>query len=330
MVLFELLCQVAIFVLSMIVLAKSSDIVVDGTEKFARATRIGSLTAGFLLLSIVSNLPEISVAFSAITAGTPEISIGNLLGSNIADLALVIGITAIIAPIAIVKKSFRKLIVILLLSSLIPLVLLGLSEMGMIVGVALIAAFVIFAVYSVKEKINLDLAKETPAEVFGKVLSPLRSYKHDILIGLGILLLIISSRFVVWSATTIAGIVGISESILGATVVSLGTIIPELSVSINGIRKKYYSLILGNGIGGCLTKVTLILGILLLFSPDRMSMGSSMVLMSFLILSTVMVAAFMLTGKKIDRKEGVALILLYVVFLLFTLGFQMTVIDLFS
>jgi cation:H+ antiporter len=324
----DLVFHVFVFSVSLVVLSKASHVVVDNTVKLARMTRIGELSMGFILLSVVSNLPEIFVGFSAITAGIPEISIGNLLGSNITDLTLTIGLTAVIMPIMVVKKNFKKLTLILLLSSVVPLAIFGLAEAGRIVGAGLIAAFVLFSVYSVRKKITLDMSMETPGGVLKKILRPFRFYKCDILIAIGILVIIVASRFVVWSTSNIAGTLGISGSVLGATIVSLGTVMPELSVSLSGIRKRHYSLVLGNTIGSCLTKVTLILGIVLLLSPLKFDIGTSSGILAFLILSTAIVMYFTFSGKKIDRMEGIALIIIYVVYLMFAFGLQITILEL--
>jgi cation:H+ antiporter len=330
MVLVELLYQLAIFSISIVVLSKASQIVVDNSIKMARMTKIGELVLGFILLSVATSLPELAVSFSAITSGDIGISIGNLLGSNVSNLALVIGLPAIMAPIAVSGRTFNKLMTILFLSSIIPLLLLTISELSAAIGVFLIFVFAGFSLYSIKEKITPDLISREPRNVMKKLLQPFRFYKSAFLIAVGILTVILSARFVVYSASEMAGMLNIAQSVIGATIIAIGTSVPELSIMLAGVKKGHYSLVLGNTIGSCLTNITLILGVVLLMSPLAINLSVFSTLLIFVIASTMVTWYFFVSGRRIDRKEGVTLIFIYILFLIFTFGLQITLIEFFS
>lgn len=323
----ELLYQLVLFTISIIILSKSSQIVVDNSVKMARMTKMGELVLGFLLLSVATSLPELAVSFSAITSGDIGISIGNLLGSNIANLGLVIGLPAIIAPIAVHGKAFHRLLTILFLSSIIPLLLLAVTELSKAVGIFLISAFAVFSFYSIRKKITPKLISREPRDVIKRLLQPFKFYKSLFLIVIGIFGVIVSARFVVSSAAAMAAMLHIAQSILGATIIAVGTSVPELSIMLVGVKRKRYSLVLGNTIGSCLTNITLILGTVLLLSHLTVDLGIFSTLLIFVIASTMITWYFFVSGRKIDRIEGLILIFIYIIFIIFTFGFQITLME---
>lgn len=326
-VVLELVYQLTIFSISIVVLAKASQVVVDNCIKMARMTKIGELVLGFILLSVATSLPELAVSFSAIASGDIGISIGNLLGSNVANLALVIGFPAIMAPIVVRGKTFNKLMTLLFLSSIIPLLLFAVSQLSSVIGIFLVAAFIAFSIYSIKEKITPELMSREPRNVMKKLMQPFKFYKSGFLIAIGILFVILSSRFVVSSASTMASMLNIAQSVIGATIIAIGTSVPELSIMLTGIKKGHYSLVLGNTIGSCLTNITLVLGTVLLLSPLVININIFSTLLIFVIASTMVTWYFFISGRRIDRKEGLTLIFIYIIFLIFTFGLQITLIE---
>lgn len=326
----DLVYQFAIFIISLVVLSKSSQIVVDNSVKMAKMTRLGQLVIGFILLSVTTTLPELAVSFSAITSGNVSISIGNLLGSNITNLCLILGMTAIMAPIVIRERTFNKLMTLLFLASIIPLLLFAITQLSGIIGIFLIGVFIAFSLYSVKEKITPELLFREPRDVVKKFLQPFKFYQSGILIAVGIFGLLLSARFLVSSASNMASMLNIAESVIGATIIAVGTSVPELSIAITGARKKHYPLVVGNIIGACLTNITLVLGIVLLVSPFTINISIFSTLVIFVIASTMITWYFFISGRKIDRLEGVILLFIYIIFLMFMFGLQITLIELFG
>ncbi len=322
----NILYQLFIFIISVIIIAKASHIVIKNSVKLARITKLGELVIGFVILSVATSLPELAVSFSAITSGNVGISIGNLLGSNIANLGLVIAIPAIMTPIVIGRGTFRKLPSLLFFCSIIPLLLLTMSEMSSLIGGMLILAFIFFVFYSMKKKISLRIIREEPKDILKKLLMPFEFYKACFLLCIGLLILLISSSFVVSSASNISSMVGIAESVIGATVIAIGTSLPELSVALTAIKTRHHKMAIGNTIGSCLTNITLILGIVLIFSPVAINIRIFSTLLLFVIGITMVAWYFFTTGRKLDRTEGVILLFIYIVFLISTFGVQITII----
>ena len=319
------LWQLLIFFGSIMVLSKASHIVIKNSVKIAKITKLGELVIGFILLSVATSLPEMAVSFSAIMSGNAAISIGNILGSNITNLGFVIAIPAIIAPIKIQRGTFEKLPTILFLSSIIPLFFLTMEETSAYVGILLISAFAFFTVYSVKKKISLKLIEREPMDILKKLALPFEFYRSLLFLIIGVFIVIISSTYVVDSASTISSVVGVAESVVGATIIAIGTSLPELSVSLAAIRSNHNAMALGNTIGSCLTNITLILGVVLFLSPATINISIFSTLLLFVIGVTMVSWYFFTTGRTLDRREGITLLMIYILFLITTFGVQLTI-----
>jgi len=320
------LYNLLIFTVSIIVLAKASHIVIKNAVKIAKITRLGELVIGFILLSVATTFPELAVSFSAIVSGNVGISMGNILGSCVTNLCLIMAIPAIMSPISIERGTFEKLPTVLFLSSMIPLLLLTVQHAEKYVGFALVSAFAFFALYSVKKKISLKVISREPVDVLKRIMLPFEFYKSLAFMIFGIAIVLLSSNFVVESASNISSSIGIAGSVLGATIIALGTSLPELSVSLTAIHTRHRNLGIGNIIGSCLTNMTLVLGIILLFSPATVNISIFSTLLIFVIATTMISWYFFTTGRTLDRREGIILIFIYIVFIISTFGVQITII----
>jgi len=316
----ELLVQSSILFISLVALVKSSQFVIDSALKIARMTKLESLVIGFILLSVTTSLPELAVSFSAITSGEVNISIGNILGSNITNIGLCVGLIAIIAPLTIkvTRKELANISSILFLSSLIPLLLLTLGGISRIVGSILIFIFMYFCFFSIRKKMML---KEKYYFVIKSSL-----IKAFIILFIGLICLIVSSKFIVDSAAKLAQIVGITESFIGATIIALGTSLPELSVSLESLKRGQVNLALGNAIGSCLTNLTLILGIILIVSPFAIDMHIFSTLLTFVVITSLLMWHF-LSDAKIQLTDGIILLFVYIIFLVASFGVQVGLLE---
>jgi len=314
-----LIAESTIFFGSIIVLALSSYVVVRSSIRIARITRLGELTIGFIVLSIATTLPEMIVSTTAIVSGDIGISIGNILGSNIANICLIIGLVGLIRPVRMAEQTLMKLTLMLFLCSVIIIIFLISSSLGNITGIALLLLFLVFSLYSLKKKINLgEIRLEEELVKLLKFKFTFGLKKTLFLFIAGLILTIISSKFVVDSASSIASILGIAGSVIGATIIAVGTSLPELSTSLNAVRENHLRLGLGNTIGSCLTNLTLVLGLILLVSPSPVDMNRYTTLLAFVLISTILLWIFLggYGRKKLERKEGLVLLIVFIVFLI--------------
>lgn len=309
------LIQFFILFISLIILGKASEFIVNHAIEIERITKLGKLVTGFIFLSVATSLPELGVSFSAILSQDIGISIGNLLGSNIANLGLILGFIAFLRPIKIAEKTYEEVITILFFSALILLSLLWAKEATQLVGSALIVGFFIFSFYLTKKKITLEIPK-TRVKPFYKF------YRSLLFLFIGIFLVVICSHFVVSSASYLSDFFGITQSFIGASIIAIGTSLPELFTSLAAIEKKNLRLGLGNLIGSCVTNITLVLGALLFYSPFKIHLMTFSSLLFFTLAITILSWYLLTTGKKLNRKEGLLLLTIYLLFILVTGGIQ--------
>lgn len=301
---------------SLAFLAKTSQIAVDSALKFSRIVRISELAIGFVFVSILTTLPELSVSLSAIIRRNAEISIGNLLGSNVANLGLILGTLSILVPISAGKRIWKKLLNILFFATIIPFFLLALAEVSFFVGIPLLLIFFLVSFYTAKEKIVFEIKpiKGNFAEI--KFLKPLT------ILCLALFGVIISASIVVTSASHLAEYLKIAHSFIGATIVAVGTSLPEFSFCLAAVKKRRFGLALGDLIGACLTNLTFVLGIVLLFSPMVMNFQIFSTILFFVVGTTIVTWYFISTGMKLKREEGVFLALIYIAYLIILSGIE--------
>lgn len=312
------LVQIMVLIVSLFFLVKSSDIVSGSAVNISRITGLGEMAIGFLILSVITSLPELAVAISAVNSGDIGISVGGLFGSNVANIGLVLGLTAILAPsvVKITQKSFRNLSLMLVLS-LVPILALFLTGLTSYLGFFLLFLFIAFCVYIIRNKVKVESDKTS---VKGGL------YRELLLVIAGVIVVLISAQFVVSSSVSISEFLGMEEAVMGATVIAVGTSLPELSVSLTAARKNHMNLALGNILGSCVTNLTLILGIVLALSTCVINAAIFTELI--IILMIVNLALWrMLVDNKIGLFDGVVLIFLYLIFLVSTISVQTVVLN---
>jgi cation:H+ antiporter len=312
----DIVLQAVLLLAGLAILMKASDWTIRGALRIAHIARLSEAVVGFLFVAVATSFPEMSIAVTGVLTGEIGISIGNLLGANIADIALIIGIGAIAVPITVRKGVLQEMSLVLLLSSLVPIMLLGLAQASNVIGLLLLGIFGAFLFYTIKRNISLDKPHPTEhANHLGKAL---------LLFGVGIAGVIISARLVVGSAVELAGFLGVAESAIAASIISMGTTLPELSVTLAALRHGHVAMGLGNAIGSTLINITLILGLVLATSAFAINLATFETILLFALLVNILVLVFMVRGR-LDRNEGLILLGTYLLFLMILFGVQLVV-----
>jgi cation:H+ antiporter len=253
-----LLESVAIFVVALLFLFKSSEVVVENSIKIARILRISRFAVGFILVALATSLPELFVSVISALENNTGIAVGNVIGSNIANIALVLGLTSFFGVLSVKKEWLTENIFFLFAISLIPLMLLNQGTVGLFGGLILVGFFIFYVANLMRERAGFE-----PWQNAG--------LRHKLKVYLyffaAIAVLIISAKFVVDSAVTIASILAVPPGYIGLTIIAIGTSLPELSVTIMAARKKYATLALGHIIGSCIANLTLVLGAAAIINP---------------------------------------------------------------
>ncbi len=302
-----------ILVVSLAVLAKASHWAIESIEALIKLTRLSEASAGFVILSVMTSIPEMIVATFSVIQGTPGISVGDILGSNMFNIGIVIGVMAIIGPLENVKSDFLvEMVDILFFSSAIPILLViplfsAFFQIGPLVGAALIGVF-IFSIYAMAKTRKTPPVDQKRNSRDGKTKTVIMAK----VVG-GIAVVILAARFTVWSASGIATILGIPPILIGAKIVAIGTSLPELALDVTAVRRGRVRLAIGDAIGSNLTNIALILGFILITAPFTVNLTILTEILPFLLITTLLLWRFLTKGG-IPKWGGILLILLYVLF----------------
>lgn len=290
----------------------SSDIFIDGAASTATHLKISPLVIGVVVLGFGTSMPEIVVATLASLDGSPGLAIGNAVGSNIANIGLVLGITALIAPI-IVKSSIlkRELPILLAISFGVYLLVLD-GNLDMLNGAILLLALVLVMTWMIKANKNIDpadpLAEETIHEL--EELPELSLKKALIFLIGGLIVLMVSAKMMVSGAVDIAHFFEVPEVVIGLTIIAIGTSLPELAAAIAAARKNEADLIIGNIVGSNLFNILAVMAVPALLAPSVLEPEILRVDMIVMLAFTVAMLLFALPlrGKAvIDRTRGLLL-----------------------
>ncbi len=305
-----MIIELAIFFIAAIVLVKSSECVVSSSTHLSRVLGISTFAVGFIIISIATSLPELAVAVFSALAGSPGLSVGDIVGSNLTDLTLILGIVAIVGgPLYLKKHELMNLIELLFFTSLITvLIFFQFSQLTILHGIILLGLFGYLL-------LNLFNQGKIPREVFDGVQE--KTAMAFAKLGGSIALLLIAAHFMVESASAIAVATGVSQSLIGATLVALSTSLPELAVELRAVKSKQYALALGDLFGSAVTNITLVLGSLVILSHGNTVIDMKPVIGIFpIFFITLFFIWYSLSRKeKISKTTGIILIGLYILFL---------------
>lgn len=293
----------------------SADRFVDGAASTARHFGMPPLLIGMVIVGFGTSAPEMVVSALAAIDGSPGIALGNAYGSNIANIALILGITALISPIAVHSQVLRKELPVLTLLTILSVILIvdnHLSRLDAVILLLLFAGLMTWTIYQGMKNQSDSLAKEVAAETPTEAI-PLK--QSVIWLVTGLLLLIISSRVLVWGAVEIAQEFGVSDMIIGLTIVAIGTSLPELASSIAAARKGEHDIALGNVLGSNLFNTLAVVGIagsIHPFAVEPETLSRDMLVMGVLTVSLfIMGYGFRGRQGRINRFEGAALLVAY-------------------
>lgn len=313
-----MLLAIAATVLGLGVLAWSADRFVDGASAVARYLGMPSLLVGMVIIGFGTSAPELVVSAFAAAGGDPGIALGNALGSNVANIGLILGATALVIPVAVHRGILRKELPVLLLVTAALGVLVWDAEVSRADAVVLLVALVALLAWSVlsarraaDDPLAADVDKETEAHHLSR-----RAAWGWLVVGL--LLLVVSSRVLVWGAVGVAERLGWSDLVIGLTVVALGTSAPELASSIAAARKGESDLALGNIIGSNLFNTLGVIGLAGVISPAAVSpdlVSRDLPVVFGLTVALIVFAVWPLGRGKITRLEGGLLLLAYAAYM---------------
>ena len=300
------------------VLVWSADKFIDASATVARHFSLPPLLIGVVIIGFGTSAPELAVSVLSAMEGSPGIALGNAYGSNIANIALILGITALISPIVVQSQILRKELPVLTAVTALSLMLVWNLSISRVDALILLAVFAALMAWSVREGLRGGpdaFGTETETEVDAHAM-PIRT--AWIWLGAGLLLLIASSRLLVWGAVTIAQGLGISELVIGLTVVAVGTSLPELASCIAAARKNEHDLAIGNILGSNLFNTLAVVGLAGVIHP--LGVESSILTRDMAVMGGLTLALFAMgrswRGRpgRISRFDGTLLVAAFVAY----------------
>ena len=307
---------IVLLIVGFVFLVKGADLFVEGSSSVAKKLRIPSLIIGLTIVAMGTSLPETSVSISASIQGNNAVAVSNVVGSNIFNLLVVVGVCAIMTPVHVAKDALVKDIPMSLVAAVLLLVLgMGVTAMtlGRIEGVILAVLFICYIASMVMSALKARKAGKSVEEEEIKLLPV---WQCIVYIIIGIAGIALGGDWVVDGASTVASAFGISQNIIGLTIVAMGTSLPELVTSIVAARKNEVDMALGNAVGSNIYNILMVLGIASLISPITISMLD---VFDIICLIGVTIAVWIMawTRKRLDRKEGIAMVAIYAAYMVY-------------
>ena len=295
-------------------LAMGADWFVDGASGLARRFRISPLVIGLTVVAYGTSAPEIGTCLVAVLGESPGLAVGNVIGSNAANLGLILGLTAVMTPFAVPRGLLRREFWVMLAATALLWPLAAAGVVSQAVGFGLVVVLVAFNVLSIHWGRGAQDAAESDSDEADGPPSAGRSLTHT---ALGLIVLLVGAELLVRGASDIARALGASETVVGFTLVAIGTSLPELATSFAAARRGQVQIVAGNVIGSNLFNVLGALGISAAVTPVAIEPGLATAEVPGVLLLTLLAGVFMLTGRRIARAEGGLLLAGYAAYLIF-------------
>lgn len=318
--------NIIILIIGFVMLIKGADLFVDGSSGLAKNFKVPGVIIGLTIVALGTSAPELAVSTSAAFSGSNEIALSNVVGSNIFNLLSVLGICAIIHPIPVDSGIIKRDFPISIISTIIVMLATGgiamltgnyakdstsnsailmsdnVGTVTRIIGALLIATFIIYIIVLISD------ARKHPENEENTELNPI--WKCALFIVIGLVMIVAGGQAVVYSAKEIARALGMTETLIGLTIVAVGTSLPELVTSVVAARKGETGLAVGNAVGSNIFNLLLILGVSALIHPVTVNLAS-IYDMCILIVISIITYIFSITKKTINRIEGALMVLIY-------------------
>lgn len=310
----------ALFVAGLVVLVAGAEALVRGASRLATALGVRPLVVGLTVVAFGTSAPELAVGVGSAISGQPDIALGNVVGSNIANILLVLGLAAVVVPVATATRVVRREVPVMIAASVLLWLIALSGRIERIEGVLLLAGIVAYTVYLARTSRRATAAVraefgaefDVGAERRGRVIAGSLGLGAAGLVGL-----VVGAGWIVDGAVALATTLGIPEVIVGLTVVAVGTSLPEVATSIAAGLRGHRDIAVGNVVGSCIFNILMVLGATAVVSPDPISISPSLLAVD---LPLMVAAAFaclpiLYTGRLVSRREGLLLVAFYVAYL---------------
>ena len=310
-----MIVNILLLIFGFVILIKGADIFVDGSSSVAEHLKVSKMLIGLTIVAFGTSAPEFAVSIKSLLSGNGDIVLGNVIGSNILNILLIIGISALFHSLNVKNNTVKKELPIIMLISILFAVLLSdnLFDKGLknsftrSDGIILLLFFTVFIYYLI------SMTRNKTTEESNESLK-LSTSKSIIYIILGLLGIVFGSNFVVDSASFIAKEIGVSERMISLTIIALGTSLPELVTSVTATRKGVYDIAIGNVVGSNIFNIGMVIGIPVALFGGIGTISFSYIDLIMMILSATLLFLFSLRGYKITKTNGIIFLVLFVIY----------------
>ncbi|AUI54870.1 calcium/sodium antiporter [Prevotella jejuni] len=300
-----MILNILFIVIGIVLVLWGADRLTDGAVAVAEKMKMPQIVIGLTIVAMGTSMPEFCVSLISALKGTSDLAVGNIVGSNIFNTLLIVGVSALVAPMSIMKTTVRKDIPFALVASALLLIMCLDGDISRIDAAILFVMFLIFMY------ITLRGAKVQGTDVEEKEKKPMATWLSVVWILVGLACLIGGSNLFVDGATAVATKLGVSEAVIGLTIVAGGTSLPELATSVVSARKGNSGIAIGNVLGSNVFNILAILGLTGVISPMTLK-GITMTDLSMMVISIILIWLFSFTKYKIERWEGAILTAVFV------------------
>ena len=308
-----MILDIILLVVGFIFLIKGADIFVDGASSTAQNFKVPKMLIGLTIVAFGTSAPEFAVSMSALANGNTDMVLGNVIGSNILNILLILGIAAVIKPIKVKDETVKKeLPLTLLISTLLVVVFLDIKLANQLSnqitrsdGIVLLLFFSIFIYYLVTLALQKRDKVEKPKSKIGQSI---------FLVIVGLMATLAGSNMVVNSASSIAKLLGLSERVISLSIIAFGTSLPELVTTIVSSKKGEQDLLVGNIIGSNIFNICIVLGVPVSIYGSITLINFNVIDLIMLILSALIIYIFSCTKKTVSKTEGVIMLFLFIIY----------------
>ncbi len=314
------LVTLALFVVGLVVLVAGAEALVRGASRLATALGVRPLVVGLTVVAFGTSAPELAVGVGSAISGQPDIALGNVVGSNIANILLVLGLAAVVVPVATATRVVRREVPIMIAASLLLWLIAVSGRIERIEGLLLLAGIVAYIVFLARtsRRATVAVRAEFAAEFAAGVDQRSRGIAASLGLGAaGLVGLIVGASWIVDGAVALATTLGIPEVIVGLTVVAVGTSLPEIATSVAAGLRGHRDIAVGNVVGSCIFNILLVLGVTAVVSPEPIPISPSLLAVDLPLMVAAALACLpiLYTGRLVSRREGVLLVAFYVAYL---------------
>ena len=307
--------NILILIVGFVILIKGADLFVDGASGIALNFKVSKMLIGLTIVAFGTSAPEFAVSVKSLLSGSGDIVLGNVIGSNILNILLILGVSSLFHFLNVKNNTVKKeLPIMILLSTLFSVLLFdhifdgGTDAFTRGDGIVLVLFFMVFLYYLIammRKKVDVN------QEVEDKQLSMKKSLFFTVI---GIVGIVLGSNFVVDSASKIAAALGVTERLISLTIIALGTSLPELVTSVTATRKGEFDIAIGNVVGSNIFNICMVVGVPVSLFGGIANYTLNIIDLFVMLLAAVLLFAFSYKDKKIGRKEGIIFLTIFVIY----------------